>query len=247
MILDKIVDQKRKELEKLKSPRKSLFKALSEPAITVIGEIKRASPSKGIIKEDFDPVEQARKYEEGGAGAISILTDRTFFKGDEEILRTVRKSTDLPLLRKDFLIDPLEIDRSFFMGADIVLLIAAILTDSMLEEMLLRCKQMGVEALVEVHNEEELERVLRQKASIIGINNRDLTTFETDLSTSVRLLKKLDNEKRKDYRIVSESAIATRSDVERLEEAGADGILVGESLMRCDDPARMIGQLRGLS
>ena len=247
MILDRIVEVKNSEVKALKRPRNSLYNALSSSGITVITEIKKASPSKGVIAEDFNPVSQLESYVDGGAGAVSVLTDRTFFQGGLEILHDLRDRTSLPLLRKDFLIDPLQIDQSFFFGADAVLLIAAILDDSTLEIMLRRCRSLGLEALVEVHNESELERILKQNVSIIGINNRDLRDFTVDLSTSEKLLSMLDRSGlRSSYKVVAESGIASREDVLRLEEAGLDGILVGESLMRSPSPAQAIEQLRGL-
>lgn len=246
MILDRIVDEKKREVTRLQAPRTSLFEALSKPGLSVIAEIKRASPSKGIIAEDFDPQMLLETYTRGGASAVSVLTDQPFFKGNRSILKDLSERSGIPLLRKDFLIHPLQVDESYFLGADAVLLIARILEDATLSEMLERVNSFGMEALVEVHDEEELQRVLQTPARIIGINNRNLEDFTVDLGTTERLARIMDlSGKRSGKRIISESGILSRSDAARLERSGVDGILVGESLMRSPDPAGLIEELKG--
>ncbi|MBN1334075.1 MAG: indole-3-glycerol phosphate synthase TrpC [Synergistales bacterium] len=246
MILDSIVAEKVREVAELKSPRTSLFHALSEPGLSVIAEIKKASPSRGIICEHFDPQHQMEVYEKGGAAAVSVLTDRTFFQGSGFILRELRDKAQLPLLRKDFLIEPIQVDESYFLGADAVLLIARILEGPGLRNMLERVYSLGMEALVEIHNEDDLHLVLETPAKIIGINNRDLEDFKVDLSVSERLIREMERlGARGEKRIVSESGIASREQAARLEDAGVDGILVGESLMRSPDPAGLIAVLKG--
>lgn len=246
MILDRIVAVKEREAAALKAPRRSLFEALGGAGMSIIAEIKKASPSKGVIAADFDPPLQLEAYERGGASAVSVLTDRDFFQGDGSILRALRPLAGLPLLRKDFLIDPLQVEESFFLGADAVLLIAAILEGDRLRTMLDRVHAMGMEALVEVHDERELHRVLETPARIIGINNRNLKDFTVDLATSERLVVEMDRlGARGGNRVVAESGIASREDVIRLEEAGVDAILVGESLMRSPEPAALIAELKG--
>jgi indole-3-glycerol phosphate synthase len=246
MILDRIVAAKEKEIAALTAPRRSLFRSLGEPGMSVIAEIKKASPSKGVIADDFDPPRQLEAYERGGASAVSVLTDRDFFQGDGSILRSLRPLAGLPLLRKDFLIDPLQVEESFYLGADAVLLIAAVLEGDRLRTMLERVRSLGMEALVEVHDENELHRALETPARIVGINNRNLKNFTVDLATSERLVAEMDRlGARKGRHVVAESGIASREDVVRLEEAGVDAILVGESLMRSPDPAGLIARLKG--
>ncbi|MDO9508323.1 MAG: indole-3-glycerol phosphate synthase TrpC [Thermovirgaceae bacterium] len=246
MILDRIVAEKEREVARLRAPRASLFKALGECGISVIAEIKKASPSKGVIVGDFDHLRQMESYVRGGAAAVSVLTDPVFFKGSGAILRDLSGRAGLPLLRKDFLIDPLQVEESYFLGADAVLLIAAILEGPKLKEMLERVHSLRMEALVEVHDEVELYRALETSARVIGINNRSLKDFTVDLKTSERLIAEMERlGARSGNQVVAESGITSRADVVRLEEAGADAILVGESLMRSSDPAGLIAELKG--
>lgn len=246
MILDRIVAEKEREIAAMRAPRASLFNALGAPGISVIAEIKKASPSKGVIAEDFDPRRQMEAYVQGGASAVSVLTDRSFFQGSGAILRDLYPGRTLPLLRKDFLIDPIQVEESYFLGADAVLLIAAILEGTRLKEMLGRVHSLGMEALVEVHDEAELYRALETQARVIGINNRNLKDFTVSLKTSERLISEMERlGARPGNRVVAESGIASRADVVRLETAGADAILVGESLMRSPDPAGLIAELKG--
>jgi indole-3-glycerol phosphate synthase len=205
----------------------------------IIAEIKRASPSKGDILPGLDPAAVARDYAGLGAAAISVLTDR-HFKGSLEDLRAVRTAVDLPLLRKDFIFDRYQLHQSRAAGADCILLIAAMLTEADLAALYAAARELGLQALVEVHNEIELDAAARSGAEIVGINNRDLHTFATDIAVTERLLK--------DYRgaalIVSESGIDTPADIRRLDRAGARAFLIGESLLRGGDPRRKLEALR---
>jgi len=246
MILDRIVAEKEREVTRLRGPRSSLFDALGGSGISIIAEIKKASPSKGDMIEDFDHLRQMDSYVRGGAAAVSVLTDTVFFKGSGAILKDLSGRSGLPLLRKDFLIDPIQVEESYFLGADAVLLIAAILKGSKLKEMVEQVHSLGMESLVEVHEEAELYRALETSARIIGINNRDLRDFTVDMKTSERLVAEMVRlGARCGKRVVAESGITSRADVLRLEEAGADAVLVGESLMRSPDPAGMIAELKG--
>lgn len=244
MILDKIITEKNKEVEELKGSRKSLKAGLSQPGISLIAEIKKASPSKGIIQENFRPKSQAMTYQKAGVSAISVLTDQKFFQGSNQVLAEVRQVTDLPILRKEFIIDPIQIYQSFFIGADVILLIVAVLDSQKLNEFLSIASQLNLEAIVEVHNQEELETALKTEAEIIGINNRDLTTFDVDLKTTEKLIGYLKSTgQRDDYHIIAESGIKTKADIDYLKELNVDGVLVGETLMRADNPAAKIAEL----
>ncbi|MFA0888713.1 MAG: indole-3-glycerol phosphate synthase TrpC [Synergistales bacterium] len=247
MMLERIAEEKTREVEFLKRPRPSLGESLAEPGITVVAEIKKASPSRGVIAEPFEPERQLEAYVRGGAGAVSIITDRAFFQGSGDLLRSLRPRTGLPLLRKDFLIDPLQVYESFFLGADAVLFIVALLPGNLLGRMLECASSLGLETLVEVHDEDELHRALETEAPVIGINNRNLRDFSVDLKTTGRLLREFDRlEPRRTRRVVAESGISCREDAAFLEGIGVDGILVGESLMRATDPAALIRSLRGV-
>jgi indole-3-glycerol phosphate synthase len=257
LILDTIVAHKREELERNKenTPLQTLkseildlpptrdFKAsLTVPgAVSLIAEVKRKSPSKGIIREDFDPVEIAKTYAGNGASAISVLTDHEFFGGDLSFLSAIRNAVNVPLLRKDFTIDEYHIYQARAAGADAVLLIVAILTPEQLREFIGVAKHLNLAALVEVHTQIELDIALDVGAEIIGINNRDLKTFHTDIATSFHLRKSIPNDKI----VVSESGIYSREDVIRLGEAAMDAILVGESLMRSADIGGKVRALLG--
>jgi indole-3-glycerol phosphate synthase len=214
-------------------------RALSQPGIQIIAEIKKASPSAGIIARDFDAVAIAREYASADVAAISVLTEMDFFQGSLDILKNVRQNVALPLLRKDFIIDPYQIYQSKYYGADSVLLIAAILSESELVDFLQLAKSLNMNALVEIHDEFDLEKALATNAEIIGINNRDLKTFKVDVNTSLRLRQKFPAEKI----VVSESGINNRSQVVALEIAGFDAILIGEMLMRADDKRKCIQTL----
>ena len=203
----------------------------------VIAEVKKASPSKGVIREDFDPVAIARAYANGGASCLSVLTDRTFFQGGFEVLVDVRQAVDLPLLCKEFILSPYQLYQARAAGADAVLLIAAILSDQDLDYLRKAAKALTLDVLVEVHDEQELERVLNLGGfPLIGINNRDLASFETDLATTERLMQRFGQQLRQsDSVLVSESGLFTRHDLDRVQSAGASAVLVGEALMRQPD------------
>jgi len=203
----------------------------------VIAEVKKASPSKGVIREDFEPVAIASAYAAGGASCLSVLTDRTFFQGGFDVLVEVRKAVDLPLLCKEFVLSPYQLYQARAAGADAVLLIAAILGDQDLRYLRKAAAALGLAVLVEVHDADELERVLSIGGfDLVGINNRDLSTFETDLGTTERLTASF-GQRLQDQNIllVSESGLLTRTDLSRVQSAGADAVLVGEALMRQND------------
>jgi indole-3-glycerol phosphate synthase len=255
MFLQKIVETKREELQgrKTRSRQKEMeerlpflplprnfIEAISKHApIAVIAEIKRASPSRGAIKEDVDVAQVAREYERGGASAVSVLTEANFFKGDLAFLRLAKEQISLPVLQKDFILDPFQIYEGRVSGADAVLLIAALLDRSQLRDFVDLTVGLGMVPLVEIHNEEDLEKTSGLRLPLIGINNRDLKTFEVDLRTTLRLRKEIPSETKS----ISESGIRNSKDVRLLKEAGVNGILVGETLMRSSDPAAKIGEL----
>ncbi len=212
----------------------------SGAAPRVIAEFKRASPSAGPIRAGADPAELARAYEGAGAAAISVLTDPRFFDGSPEHLRAARAATSLPALRKDFLLDPEEVAVSRALGADAVLLIVAILERRLLEEMLAAAREAGVAALVETHDEAECDRALEDGAAIVGVNNRDLGTMRVDLAVFERLRPRIP----RSILVVAESGVRTSEDALRLTRAGADALLVGETLMRATDPGAALRALR---
>lgn len=258
MILDQIVHHKRRaELPRLPpvdrallrdlTPCKSFQAGLVRPAgapIRVIAETKKGSPSKGIFRSDYDPVLNAYRYLLGGASAISVLTDERFFFGSGDHLAAVRQAVDLPLLWKDFLVDVRQISRARILGADAVLLIAACLEDGEIRDLAGFAQEWGLAVLLEVHDATEAGRAVALQAPLVGINNRDLRTFKVDLRTTFDLLTGLRAPGRV---VVSESGIASREDCQRLEAAGADAVLVGETLMLATDPARTLKDLRGLA
>lgn len=211
--------------------------------LAVIAEVKRASPSAGTIVSHFDPVEIAMEYEEAGASAISVLTDEKYFQGNLSFVSKIRDEVGIPILRKDFIIHEVQIYESVVAGADAVLLIVAALEQDQLIRFLDIAHINQLDVLVEVHNMEEMERALETDAKIIGVNNRNLRTFEVDLQTT----EKLSEEVGGDCVLVSESGICNGSDAAKVKEWGADAVLVGEALMRADDKLRMVNQLRGPS
>lgn len=254
-ILARIVSRKREELEAKREQRRSLEQsavfqtrqrrdfraALARKAPAFIAEIKKASPSKGLLAEDFNPAARASQYFQGGAAAISVLTDRDFFQGGLSDLKTARATAPVPALRKDFTIDELDVVEAAAAGADAILLIAAILTADQMRQFRLTAAKYEMAALVEVHDEKELERAVESGADIIGVNNRDLRSFEVRLETSERLAPQIPGNALK----VAESGIHSRKDVVRLHAAGFHAFLVGEHLMRSGDPVSALKALRG--
>ncbi|WP_068676271.1 indole-3-glycerol phosphate synthase TrpC [Oceanobacillus sp. Castelsardo] len=241
-ILDKILREKEKEIQKyFKQTFDSMEyeptisfkeKVQSSDSMCVISEIKRSSPSKGNINMEVNPVQQAKQYEASGATAISVLTDPAFFNGTMDDLREVRKAVNLPILCKDFIIDTIQIDRAKAAGTNIILLIVAALDDTNLEKLYHYAKGLDLEILVEVHNQEEMERALKLNPEIIGINNRNLKTFEVNIATTEELASMVTNP---DTILISESGMKTQKDVIRARDAGAKVILVGETLMSADN------------
>lgn len=215
--------------------------AASRRRVRLIAEIKRASPSKGVLRADLDPVAQARIYAANGAAAISVLTERRYFQGDPSDLRAVRAAVNLPLLRKDFIVDADQVFESRAIGADAILLIVAALTDGELETFLGLAGELGLHCLVEVHTEAELVRALAAGARLIGVNNRDLRTFRVDLEVTRRLARHVPFE----CTLVAESGIFTAEDVRRAGEWGAHAVLVGEALVRDADAAAKVRELAG--
>jgi indole-3-glycerol phosphate synthase len=214
--------------------------ANSSGKIALVAEVKKASPSKGLIRADFNPVEIARIYQEAGASAISVLTDEKFFQGPAQYLIDVKKITNLPVLRKDFIIDSFQIYQTKAMGADIILLIASALSNDQLVEFYKLSKDIGLEVLLEVHNEKEFDFALNMGAEIIGINNRNLETFEVSINNTIDLIKNKDISEKF---IISESGISSYSDIKLLKNAGVSGVLIGESFMRQEDIARAIHEI----
>jgi indole-3-glycerol phosphate synthase len=257
MILDKILKHKEKEVAEAKDriplemlqeqaltmgPTRGFARALREKAASdtaIIAEVKKGSPSKGIIREDFDPVEIARVYEAAGAACLSVLTDKNFFYGELSYLLQISSVVGIPLLRKEFIVDPYQIYEARAASADAVLLIAAALGEKELQEFTGLATELQLDVLLEVHNEEELETALKVPVELIGINNRDLKSFVTDLGTTERLIPMIND----DRLVVSESGIDSRDDIVRLQQAGARAFLVGESLMRENDISGKLQQL----
>ncbi len=225
-------------------PVRSFAQALrkTDGCVAVIAEVKKASPSKGVIREDFDPLRIAETYASNGASAISVLTDERFFQGHLDYLRAIRGRVGLPLLRKDFIVSCYQVLEARIAGADAVLLIVGALSDAELCDLLNCAQALGMDALVEVHTEQELHRALDAGARIIGINNRDLQTFHTTLEVTERLAPLIPD----DHLVVSESGIESAEDVLRVARAGAHAVLVGESLMRADDVRAKLRELAGL-
>ncbi|MDZ5711910.1 indole-3-glycerol phosphate synthase TrpC [Jeotgalibacillus haloalkalitolerans] len=246
-ILDKIIEKKKEELayyeaEYATDHIKPLpFNIQKSRQMNVIAEIKRASPSKGLINPDMDPVTQAKLYEDNGASAISVLTDESFFQGSFDDLKAVAEAVSIPVLCKDFMIDKKQIDRAANAGASIILLIVAALSDELLHELNQHAKKLNLSVLTEVHNEEELQRALAAKADIIGVNNRDLKTFEVDLKVSAELGKVITAQ---GLPFVSESGIFTAADAETAAKTGASAVLVGESLMKAQNTGELLRSLQ---
>jgi indole-3-glycerol phosphate synthase len=221
---------------------KDFVGALRRPHLAVIAEMKQRTPSMGVLTEDYRPIDLARTYAEGGAAAISVLTHMAGFGGRTEHIQAARLATDLPILRKDFITDPYEIGEARAAGADAVLLIVAAVEPAELRRLLAVVRSRGLSALVEVHDENEVSVALEAGAQVIGVNHRDLRTFEVDLGLTERLRKLVPNE----AVLVAESGIHTVDDARRMREAGADAILVGEMLMRSPDPAARLRELASI-
>jgi indole-3-glycerol phosphate synthase len=256
-MLEEILAHKRAEVEEARSrrpvealleragllePPRSLLQRITDadgPRHRIIAEIKRASPSRGTFRSDLDPVDWAGRYERGGAIGLSVLTDRKYFQGSLDDLSRVREHVDLPVLRKDFLIDPYQVYEARANGADAVLLILRALGDEPFAALLRLARHLGMEALAEVHDEGDLERALAEGARLVGINNRDLSNFTVDLTVTERLMPRIPS----DVVVVSASGVQTRDQVRSLESKGVRAFLVGEALVTADDPE---GTLRGL-
>ncbi|MBI3398639.1 MAG: indole-3-glycerol phosphate synthase TrpC [Deltaproteobacteria bacterium] len=261
MILEKIVANKKEELTRLKAdfpvkgliqglkmrikqlpPTRDFAKAVKGKGIKIIAEVKKASPSKGVIRKDFKPVEIARIYEANGAAAISVLTEEKHFHGHIDYLREIKDAVSLPILRKDFIFDEYQIYESRAAGADAILLIAAILEKEEIDNFLYLSSSLAMDCVVEVHNEDELKKVLSTNAKLIGINNRDLKTFKADIKNTLNLITKVP----KGRVIISESGINSYHDIDMLKRAGAHIFLVGEAVMREKDMGRKLRELRGI-
>lgn len=257
MILDEIAAYTRERVETLKKHKslydvrdeakgrpagKDFYGALAAPGLSVIAELKQASPSKGLIAPDFERIflDKARQYEEGGAAAISCLTEPKFFLGSDEYLRKVRAAVQLPILRKDFTIDEYQIYEAKCLGADAVLLICSLLSEAQLAEYLCQAHELGLSALVEAHDADEVGAAIAAGAGIIGVNNRNLKDFSVNPLNSLRLREQIPSDKI----FVAESGIAKASDCAGLKAAGVQAVLVGEALMRSADPAAMLKEMR---
>ncbi|KAB7673155.1 indole-3-glycerol phosphate synthase TrpC [Bacillus sp. B1-b2] len=242
-VVKELYDRK-KELtfEEKSSIKRSLIARLEKNTnLSIIAEFKRASPSKGDINIHLDPEQQAKQYEQFGADAISVLTDTPFFKGTYQDLEAVRKAVNVPILCKDFIIDTIQIDFAKHYGADIILLIAAALDDDQLQKLYNYATEKELEVLLEVHNEDELQRALKTNAKLIGVNNRNLKTFEVTLDTTEQLAALI---KENNRYLVSESGISSLEDVERVTASGAKAILVGETFMRATDLEQTLSEMK---
>jgi indole-3-glycerol phosphate synthase len=241
--------RKRKSLEAMRADAESrvltrdflgaLRSKIAAGQAAVIAEIKKASPSKGVLRADFIPADIAQSYAESGAACLSVLTDKQFFQGAADYLKQARASCDLPVLRKDFMVDPYQIYESRAMGADCILLIAACLQDTQMAELEAIARSLDMAVLVEVHDAPELERALRLKTPLIGINNRNLRTFEVSLDTTLALQKEVPA----DRLLVTESGILAKADVKKMRDAGVHAFLVGEAFMRAADPGAALAEL----
>jgi indole-3-glycerol phosphate synthase len=238
------IDRRSVEMALKSAPAPKAFahtlRSAARPAL--ICEVKKASPSKGVIRDDFDPVQIAHAYEKGGAACLSVLTDGPGFQGSLAIFEQVRAATDLPLLRKDFMIDPLQVRQARAYGADAILVILAMTDDSVSRALIKEADTLGMDVLVETHDATEMQRAIDLGATLIGINNRDLRTFDTTLETFERVaLNAPENAV-----LIAESGIVSNADIERLSQAGANAYLIGESLMRQDDVTAATRQMRGV-
>ena len=253
MILDKIIAVKTKEVaalkercgtayfaEKAEPSEKDFASSVSKP-VSLIAEVKKASPSSGVICKEFDPVNIALSYEKAGVSAVSVLTDKEFFMGDIKYLEDISASVKLPVLRKDFIIDEIQLYEARCYGADAVLLIAAVLSDRDINRFSAVAKDLSMGVLLEVHDEQELDRALGCGARMIGINNRDLKTFKVDIGTTMRLLPLIPEDG--DHVVVSESGIKSAAEIKELKNAGVNAVLIGEELMKAADISSKIREL----
>ena len=247
-VLDKILEVKRREIAEAKArlpqpkgegPVRDFIAALRKKRPAVIAEIKKASPSRGVLRSNFDPAAIARSYEKNGAACMSVLTDKEFFQGDSAYLKAAREACALPALRKDFVIDPWQVHESRMLGADCILLIAACLSREEMRELEGVAHSHGMAVLVEVHDGEELEKAAALKTPLLGINNRNLKTFETKLETTIDLLPRIP----KGRIVVTESGILAPADVARMRRHGVETFLVGEAFMRASDPGEALRTL----
>ena len=256
MILDKIIDKRKEQLEREKRncsgqdmkircneaefPVISFSKAIKKDTLSVISEVKKASPSKGLICPNFHPVEIAKEYEKSGANAISCLTEEYYFQGSSEYLAAIRKAVNIPVLRKDFIIDEYQIYEAKVLGANAVLLIAAVLSPAQMQEYSELAHELGLECLVEVHNEDEYKKTTSFVPDMLGINNRNLYTFDVDLNTTGRLAEIVGEQSV----LVSESGIKNNEDMKKVRALGADAVLIGETLMRSGNIGETLRSLR---
>lgn len=256
MILDEIVARRKEQLEReISNISREMMKskalntdfsfisfqnAIKKDNLSVICEVKKASPSKGLIRPDFHPVEIAKEYEQAGANAISCLTEEFYFKGSSKFLSEIRKEVNIPILRKDFIFDDYQIYEAKTIGANAILLIAAILSTEQMIEFQELAHSLNLQCLVEVHNQEELEKVLKFTPDVVGINNRNLKTFEVDLNTTEKVRKNVPRE----TILVSESGIKDNDDMKNVRSLGADAVLIGETLMRSDNITKTLHNLR---
>ncbi len=253
-ILEKIVEQTKSDLSKRKQnisfndlhslegyekQRINFKEALTTDGVSVIAEVKKASPSKGIIREDFNPLDIALRYEEGGASAISVLTDEPFFKGSLDYLSAISKQVQLPLLRKDFVIDPFQVKEARAYGADAVLIIVAITQGEQLNELIASAKEFGLSALVECYDQEDFDRLNFSEVDILGVNNRDLKYFKVDVHRGTSILKQASE----GTVLVSESGISTGEDIALLQKEGIHSVLIGEHFMRQSNPGKAVSEL----
>jgi indole-3-glycerol phosphate synthase len=253
-ILKKIVEQRRMDISEWKSrhsvpdlrrlaesgePPAPFLPAVASPGVNIIAEVKRASPSAGVLREPFDPVEIAKAYKAGGAKAISVLTESRFFRGSPEHLQQVALAVELPVLMKDFVVDEVQVYHAKVLGASSFLLIASILPKSALADFIALGRELGMEPLVEVHSLQEAEKAVLAGALIVGVNNRNLETFEVSLNTTLEILPFLKGEGRL---VVSESGIKSRQDIETLKSAGADAFLIGSALVRSENPQALLSR-----
>lgn len=257
MLLEHIVYCKRKEIARQETavplgiltsaldsavkPRGFRKRIINNSGISIIAEVKQASPVKGLLSSSFDPVRLAKAYRHGNAGAISVITEEHFFRGSPGYIARIKKAVDLPVMRKDFIFSEYQVFESRIIGADAILLIVSILDSYMLKRLIALAGNLGMDALVEVHDQSELERALLAGAKIIGINNRNLKTFEVSLSTTLELVSHVPAE----IPVISESGIATRAEIELLQQAGVKAVLIGEALVRSADPSLLLQELRG--